>query len=59
MYEDLRNAVEVLKNYCTDREFCRDCPLHRVTCHAGYINPNAYSLLRFDLNVKELESEES
>lgn len=58
MYNDLRNAVKILKDYCTEREFCRDCPLYRVTCYAGYINPNAYSLLRFDLNVKEINENE-
>lgn len=55
MYEDLRAAVEVLKNYCTEREYCTGCPLNHVVCHNGSINPIGYPLPRFDRNVKELK----
>ena len=58
MYEDLRAAVELLKEYCVNHE-CIGCPLHRVICHTGnVINPCSYSLPRFDLNVEEIESDD-
>ena len=56
MYEDLRAAVELLKEYCINHE-CVGCPLHRVICHIGLNNPCSYSLPRFEMNVKEIESE--
>lgn len=56
MYEDLRAAVELLKEYCVDHRCC-ECPLCHVICHVNNaINPCSYSLPRFDLNVEELES---
>jgi len=58
MYEDLRAAVELLKEYCINHE-CVGCPLFRVICHGNnMINPCSYSLPRFDLNVKEIESDD-
>ena len=58
MYEDLRAAVEVLRDYCTEREYCIDCPLNHVICHNGSINPISYSLSRFDRNVQEMKGEQ-
>lgn len=55
MYEDLRNAVKLLKEYCIDHE-CIGCPLNRVVCQRQF--PCGYPLERFDENVKDLESEE-
>lgn len=55
MYEDLRNAVEVLKEYCISHP-CIDCPLKMAACNLAVDAPIAYSLERFDENVKELES---
>lgn len=58
MYEDLRNAVELLKNYCADRDDCVGCPLDYAIC-GNNVTPAFYSLLRFDNNVKKItESKE-
>lgn len=58
MYEDLRNAVKLLKEYCINHE-CIGCPLLRVLCGTPAYGPSAYSLEQFDENVKELEDDES
>lgn len=55
MYEDLRNAVKLLKEYCSNHE-CVGCPLNHVSCYASCVIPAGYSLDKFDKNVKELES---
>ncbi len=58
MFEDLRNAVEVLKEYCSHHNvWCIDCPLYRAVCYITTGSPAAYSLERFDENVKELEDD--
>lgn len=57
MYDDLRNAVQLLYSYCITHT-CNDCPLYRAVCHIPTGYPAAYSLEQFDVNVKELESEE-
>lgn len=56
MYDDLRNAVALLKDYCNSH-YCRDCPLNYVVCDDGIgaTSPCGYSLDIFDRNVKEIE----
>lgn len=58
MYEDLRNAIKLLKEYCKTHR-CSNCPLYHAVCHKAAATPLGYSLERFDLNVKELEDDES
>lgn len=58
MYEDIRNAVKLLKEYCINHK-CERCLLDLVVCHDDYPFPYEYSLSRFDKNVKKLEDEES
>lgn len=55
MYEDLRNAIKLLKEYCKSRR-CSDCLLYHAACNKA--TPLSYSLERFDENVKELESDD-
>lgn len=57
MYEDLRNAVKLLKEYCINHE-CVGCPLNHVSCYASCVTPAGYSLDKFDKNVKELEEDD-
>lgn len=57
MYNDLRNAVALLKDYCNSH-YCRDCPLNHVVCYGiSAPTPCGYSLDIFDRNVKEIEKE--
>lgn len=56
MYEDLRNAIKLLKEYCTSHR-CSDCPLKRAVCDRAINAPICYSLERFDDNVEEIEGE--
>lgn len=56
MYEDLRNAVQLLYSYCITHT-CNSCPLYHSACNMTTGCPAAYSLERFDENVKELEDE--
>ncbi len=55
MYEDLRKAVKLLKEYCKSHK-CYNCPLYHAACNTA--TPLGYSLKRFDENVKELENDE-
>ncbi len=57
MYEDLRNAVQLLYSYCITHT-CNCCPLYRSACYMPTGCPAAYSLERFDENVKELEEDD-
>ena len=57
MYNKLRAAIELLKDYCINT-LCSECPLNHVLCCTFCSSPSGYSLERFDENVQELESEE-
>lgn len=57
MYEDIRNAIEVLKDYCISH-LCSDCPMNRAVCRTAIYAPIAYSLECFDENVKELDDDD-
>ena len=57
MYEDLRAAVALIKDYCNSH-YCRDCPLNHVVCSViSVASPCGYSLDIFDRNIKKLENE--